>query len=97
LGRRFVDLELLRGLAQRNRGRKTSYFDAISQRGKTPDAASTGISVAKPPDAFRLSCRDMAGFDVTQLGGKNLSACRVGRSMRPGSIAAPPPGCSSGH
>jgi hypothetical protein len=26
-GRRFVKLELFRGLAQRNNGRKTSYFD----------------------------------------------------------------------
>jgi hypothetical protein len=41
--RGFADLELFFGLAQRNRGRKTTYFDAVHDAGK-PKACVDPVS-----------------------------------------------------
>src|SRR6266705_5321224 len=52
--RRFATLELFRGLAQRNKGRKTSYFDAPARPqmrrdnpGRTPEAEARSFFSAQ--------------------------------------------------
>jgi len=47
-GRRFVTLELFRGLAQRNNGRKTSYFDGVRRRNVLRDNSATPGCVEAP-------------------------------------------------
>jgi hypothetical protein len=56
--RGFVDLELFVGLAQRNRGRKTTYFDAVHGAGKPKgcaDPASAGAHFSPSSLAYRTA------------------------------------------
>src|SRR5258708_40327232 len=73
--RGFADLELFFGLAQRNRGRKTTYFDAV-RGGKTPGLCR-----------FRLGQRRIARRGAFQTGGE--IAIRGGLGISPG--VPPPP------
>lgn len=58
--RGFADLELFFGLAQRNRGRKTTYFDAVHGTGKlkayVDPASASGAWCAEEPFVFEPPC-----------------------------------------
>jgi hypothetical protein len=53
--RRFVTLELFRGLAQRNKGRKTSYVDGVRRPRMRRENSGTGSASRPPPLRKRIA------------------------------------------
>jgi hypothetical protein len=66
--RRFVTLELCRGLAQRNKARKTSYFDAPSGPLTLRESPNTSLPGASGRRAVRYP-QVSSGIDRSRLSG----------------------------
>src|SRR6266478_6418644 len=69
--RRFVTLELFRGLAQRNKGRKTSYLDGPAQPYARRD------NPERPPGVEPRSSSQLRSFSASNI----LAAVSVRRSI----------------
>src|ERR1700682_6691683 len=69
--RRFFTLELFRGLAQRNKGRKTSYFDGPARPHKRRDTPG------RPPEVEPRSFSQLRSFSASSI----LAAVSVRRSI----------------
>src|ERR1700730_8146792 len=71
--RRFVTLELFRGLAQRNKGRKTSYFDGPARPCEGRD------NPGRPPEIEPRSFSQLRSFSASSI----LAAVWFRRSIGP--------------
>src|SRR5713101_8640999 len=75
--RRFATLELFRGLAQRNKGGKTSYLDAPARPQMRRDNSG------RTPEVEARSFFQLKSFSASSI----LAAVSVRRSICPSSIA----------